>query len=90
MGRSREAQQECCRHRADVAVGVPLAGTFQPLGRIAVEPEVGRIERRMLSSKDQPRRPPALGEGMRERRQLDCFRPGANDQPDVDAIQPSP
>jgi hypothetical protein len=90
IGRSRKARQQRGRHGADMAVRILLAGTFQPLGRIAIQPEVHRIERRMLAGDDQSRRQPAFGEGMRQRRQLDCFRPGPDDQPDMDAIQASP
>lgn len=90
VGRSGKPRQQRRRHRADVAVRILLAGAFEPFGRIAIQPEVRGIERRVLARDDQPWRQPAFGEGLRERRQLDCFRPGADDQPDVDAIQPSP
>jgi hypothetical protein len=90
VGRSRETRQESGRHGLDMPVRILLAGTFQRLRQIAAEPEVSGIEDRVLARKDQPRRQPALGESMGERRQLDGFRSGADDQPDIYSIQPSP
>jgi hypothetical protein len=69
---------------------VLFAGAMQAFGREAFEPMVLRIEPGVLPGQDERRRQPALGERGRDGRQLDRFRPGPDDQPDVGGIQSSP
>jgi hypothetical protein len=65
-------------------------------GAIEVEPAqmleamLGRIERWMMAGEDEPGVEPALGERGSDGRQFDSFGPGADDQPDFSAAQPSP
>jgi hypothetical protein len=73
-----------------VRVRVLLAGAGEIDPRIAVEPVLGRIERVVLPGEDQARVQAARGQRGGDGCQLDRFRPGANDQPYVPAIQPSP
>jgi hypothetical protein len=44
----------------------------------------------MLAREDQRRNKGARGKRMRDGRQLDCFRPGADHQPYIGKVQPSP
>jgi hypothetical protein len=55
----------------------------------ALKPELGWVEP-MLAGEDQRRENAVGGERADDRIQFDRFRPGANDQPDVPAVQPSP
>jgi hypothetical protein len=72
-----------------MGVGVPLAGTAELNRRKAVQSELERVKR-LLPGEDQ-RRANALGSKRpRKGRQLDRFRSGANDQPDIEYVQPSP
>lgn len=73
-----------------MTVRILFAGTFQALSREGRQAKISRIERCVLSGQDQLRHDATLRERMRERRELDCFRPGADDKPDVYAIQLSP
>ena len=74
---------------ADVAVRVLLARATEPLGRKAGETKLVRVKA-MLPGDDERGRKPALGERVRDGRQFDRFGPGADHQPDVGGIQPSP
>jgi hypothetical protein len=51
------------------------------------ETEAAGIQTRVLSRKHKRRHQPALGERVRDGRQLDRFRPGADDQPDIGGMQ---
>ena len=72
------------------SVRVLLAGTVQPFHAKCAEPETRGIEIRVLAGEDERGREPTLRQRMRDRRLLDGFRPGPDDQPDIVAIQPSP
>ena len=85
-----EPREKRCRDRSDVAVRVLLAGTVQPFHAKCAEPETRGIEIRVLAGEDERGREPTLRQRMRDRRLLDGFRPGPDDQPDIVAIQPSP
>jgi hypothetical protein len=54
------------------------------------KPELRGIERRVLAGEDQARRESAGGKRMGYGRQLDRFRPGPDDQPNIRETQPSP
>jgi hypothetical protein len=87
--RSKSGQQrrgDC----PDVTVGVFLTAAAELVGGILAETEVGQVEPRMLSGDDQRRRQVAVGECVSNRCELDGFRPGADHQPQIYAVQPSP
>jgi hypothetical protein len=90
VGGPRNARQERGGDRADMPMRVLLSRTAEPLRRQFAKAEVARIEVAMLARPDQARRNPPLGERMSNRCDFDGFRPGADHQPDFDAIQPSP
>lgn len=90
VGTIREQGQQRRRDRADMAMGVLLPWTLQMLGSEAGQTEVGRIQAWMLSGEDQIGQDPMLSERVGKRRELDCFRPCADHEPDIYAIQSSP
>jgi hypothetical protein len=90
VGRVCKQRRKRRGHRLDVAVRVLLAGAAERDAGKAAEPELGGIEQRMLSGEDQDRREASRGQRAGYRRELDGFRPGADDQPNVSAVQPSP
>jgi hypothetical protein len=55
-----------------------------------VQAVIARIECRMLSGEDDGRDDPARGKRASDGSQLDRFRPGPDDQPDILRAQPSP
>jgi len=65
-----------------------LARAAQPDARIVAEAEFFGVELAMLPGKDQRRLERTRDERMRQRSQLDRFRPGPDDQPYVGS-QPS-
>jgi hypothetical protein len=73
-----------------MAVRVFLPGTEKPLKRERAEPISAQPQVRMLPGEHDRRRKPALGKRVRDRRQLDQFGPGADDQADIRETQPSP
>ena len=90
VGRGREQRSKRGFDPGDMRVGVLLAGAIEMQRGIYVQPMVARIEPSMLAGEDQRGRQPALGERMCEGGELDGFGPGADDQPDVRGLQPSP
>jgi len=73
-----------------MAVGVFLAGAVESDAGQGVEPELGGIERGMLAGQDYGGREAPRGQCAGDWRQLDRFRPGADDQPNIGETQPSP
>jgi hypothetical protein len=71
-------------------VRVLLTRAIQPLDAESPKTELWRVEARMLARQDECRDDAALGERASDGRELDCFGPGADHQPDVNAIQLSP
>jgi hypothetical protein len=71
-------------------VRIFFAAAVEPFGVKVAEPEVVRLQRRVLAGEDERRRKPAPGERSGDGSQLDCFRPGADNQPDIRETQPSP
>ena len=67
-----------------------LGGAVQPFNGKPAEAKCLRLKRRVLAGEDEPRRKVTLGERMRKRCQFNCFRPGPDDQPHIDAVQPCP
>jgi hypothetical protein len=57
---------------------------------INVQAMVPWIERSMLPGEDERGHQPALGERVSDGGEFDRFRPGADDQPYVRGLQPSP
>jgi len=90
VGRIGKPRQKRGGYRADVPVRILLAGAMQPLLAITREAEMLRIKSGVLAGKDERRRKPARGERVSNRCKLDCLGPGADDQPDIREIQPSP
>jgi hypothetical protein len=58
--------------------------------RIRLKPEFGGIQTEVLICEHERRRESAIAERMGDGCHLDCFRPGADDQPYVRETQPSP
>jgi hypothetical protein len=71
-------------------VRIRLAATAEVYGGIASQPEIARIELGMLAGEHERRSDPTRGKRMGDGRQFDGFRPGADDQPDIDGTQYSP
>jgi hypothetical protein len=66
------------------------AGAFEPVGRKAAQAEIGRFERRMLAGQHEPGSDAPPYQRMRNRRELDGFGPGPDDQPHIREMQRSP
>jgi hypothetical protein len=73
-----------------VFVGIALTGAIEPHLLVAAEPELGRIQGRVLPGEDQRGLQAARGERLGDGCKLDGFGPGADDQPYVGDKQPSP
>jgi hypothetical protein len=76
--------------RANMQVRVFLAWATEPLARQCAEPELFGIEIGMLTGQNERGRQTARGKRRRDRRELDGFRSGPDDQPNVGVTQPSP
>ena len=85
-----EHRQQSRRDRPNVAVRVLLAGAMQLFDSEAGQTEIAGVKVGMLPGEDQLGQNATLGECVGERRELDCFRPGADHEPDIYAIQSSP
>ena len=75
---------------AHVRVRIRVASAVQLQATEIYQSEILWIEVRVLTRKDQRRPEPPLCERSRNRRQFDGFRPGADHQPYVGKVQPSP
>ncbi len=64
-----------------VTIGIGLAAAIEAVEWIALEAELGEVERRMLPGQDQLGLETARSERMRDRSELDRFGPGPDDQP---------
>jgi hypothetical protein len=73
-----------------MAVRVFLAGAVEAQVWKAAEPVIVGTEAAVLAGEDQGRGQPAAVKRVRDRRQLDRFGPGADDQTNVGRTQPSP
>ena len=73
-----------------VRMRIRLASAVQLHATEFYQSEILWIEVRVLTRKDQCRPEPPLCERSRNRRQFDRFRPGADHQPYVGKVQPSP
>jgi len=73
-----------------VGVRVGHAGAVQVGARVCRQPELLGVQRGMLAGQQEARGKAAGGERMGDRGKLDRFGPGADDQPDLIAVQPSP
>jgi hypothetical protein len=73
-----------------VRVRVFLTGAAERKVRVALQPELARLQSRMLTGENERRCDAPIGQGAGEGRQLDGFGPGADDQPDVRETQSSP
>jgi hypothetical protein len=90
VGRPREQRSKRGFDFADVRVGILLAGAAEMERGIVRQAVVSRLERSMLPGEDERGRQPALGERAGDGGEFDRFRPGADDQPYVRGLQPSP
>ena len=70
-------------------VRIGLAGAAEAIVRKAMQAEIGRIER-LLARQDERRRNTPRDERVGKRSEFDCFRPGADHQPNFSGTQPSP
>ncbi len=77
-----QQRQDCLGHGAGMDMRVAAAGTIEPYRRIAVEPEVGRIER-VLPGQDQRRRNCARAQLIGNGGELDGFGAGADCKRDL-------
>jgi hypothetical protein len=77
-------------HHRDMAVRIDLARAIEAHFPRVVEPVVSEFDLRMLSGQNYARRQAPFDQGVEHRRELDCFRPGSDDQPNVCERQPSP
>jgi hypothetical protein len=75
---------------ADVRMRVGFTRAAQVLRPKFLQPEIRRIESRMLARKDERRRKPPRGERVGDGCKLDGFGPGADDQTNISGTQPSP
>jgi hypothetical protein len=71
-------------------VRIFAARTVEADRREAVEAEVAWLQSNMLARENQRRGHASREQRKRNRPQFDCFRSGADDQPDVGKTQPSP
>jgi hypothetical protein len=71
-------------------VGILLAGAIERQPGIFAEAELVGIEPSVLAGVNERRCDPARGERMGNWGKLDRFGPGADDQPHIREIQPSP
>ena len=71
-------------------VRVLLTGTIELLMGKRIEAELRWIEIRVLARQHERGRQTAFRERVSDRSKLDGFGPGADDQTNVGAIQPSP
>ena len=78
------------RDRLHVAVRIFLAWAAQPVDRKVAKTELRRVQLRVLAGEDDRRLGADFGKRIRDGCELDRFGPGANDQPNVYAIQSSP
>jgi hypothetical protein len=85
-----EQRQHCSGHGADMRVRILPSGTAKFDPAEAMEIELARLERRVLSCEDQCRSQPLRPEGIRDGFELDGLRPGPDDQPYVRKTQLSP
>jgi hypothetical protein len=73
-----------------MCVGIAHSGAVQPLRRKAGKTMLSQVESGMLARQDQRRLEASRGERISDGSQFDRFGPGADDQPDVVGVQPSP
>jgi hypothetical protein len=85
-----QQRKHAAGHRADVGVRILLSRAIEPDARIAAKPEFTQLQRRMLTRGDQRWFNPAPRQRLSDRRQLDGFRPGPDNQPYIRVAQPSP
>jgi hypothetical protein len=71
-------------------IRVGFAGAVEPDRAKLAEPVLIRIERRMLAGEDQARLEATHSQGVSDRCKLDRFGSGADDEPNVCGMQPSP
>ncbi len=71
-------------------VRIFVAGAAQPVDRKIAETELRRVQLRVLPGEDDRRLESDFGKRIRDGCELDRFGPGANDQPNLYAIQSSP
>ena len=90
MGWPAQVRQQRRRHLADVCVRVFLAEAIELEAAVSRQGRSRAIEPVVLAGEDQRRHDPALGERVGDWGQLDGFRPGPDDQPDIRETQPSP
>lgn len=75
---------------ADVRVGILLADAMEASCWVSREAIFDHIKDRMLAGENERRRNAARSKGASDGSQLDRFRPGADDQPDIRDAQYSP
>jgi hypothetical protein len=74
----------------NVRVRVLLPGDRKPVHGQMPKAVFVEVEAGVLAGDEQRQRDPAFGEGAGDGSQLDRFRPGPDDQPDISEMQPSP
>jgi hypothetical protein len=76
--------------QAGVGIGVRFPGAAETDRAITLQPIFAGIERRMLAGQDQARAQAARAKRVGDGGKLDRFGPGADNQPYVCDMQPSP
>jgi hypothetical protein len=85
-----QQQKHCSGDHAHMPVRVFVSPTPEAHRGIRLKPEFAGIESEVLAGEHERRRQAAIAQRMGDRRQLDGFRPGPDDQPYVGETQPSP
>lgn len=89
-GRGQEVATERAPNSRDMSVGLRQARAAELDARQMIEAVVGEVEAGVLPGADDEAVEPARGERGGNGGQLDGFGPGADDEPDCSATQPSP
>jgi hypothetical protein len=86
----RQPRQQRAGDRPNMAMRIFLSRAVEPIGGKAGKTEIDAVQPRMLAGQDDPGCKALIGERIRDGCQLDRFGPGADDQPNLCAIQSSP
>jgi hypothetical protein len=85
-----EQREQRGRDDADMPVRVRLAGAVEAHCRKAAKTELLGPQQRVLTGEHERRPAAASGQPLCDRTHFDCFRPGADHQPDIGETQYSP
>jgi hypothetical protein len=89
VGPAGEQRCHLRRNRVNVRARIRLPRTFKRKALVAVQTMRAQVQL-VLARENQARKISVLGQRMCKRREFDGFRSGADDQPYVGRMQPSP